>query len=296
MKHSITFYLILFILKLKGVKKSFSRDPVDYLKLRREDIHEPKGRFFSSGKITQFEIEKTVITQIKSKDDSNKGLLLFIHGGAFVSGPAKHHWDTCKAISNQTNLTIWMCNYPKAPEHKITEISKNIDAVYRAAVEKYSHDQIRVIGDSVGGTLVTALMQRLVINKIALPNQIILVSPVLDATISNKEIEEVDKIDPMLSQKGVLSAKKMCLENEALNDPMISPINGSFEQFPKTILFLAENDITYPDQQILVQKLKSKELNFEVIYGKGMPHIWPLLPVMREAKVALNQIIKKLNQ
>jgi hypothetical protein len=27
-----------------------------------------------------------------------------------------------------------------------------------------------------------------------------------------------------------------------------------------------------------------------------MPHIWPLLPVMKEAKVALNQIIKNIKE
>lgn len=35
--------------------------------------------------------------------------------------------------------------------------------------------------------------------------------------------------------------------------------------------------------------------DIEVIIGKNMPHIWPLLPVMKEAKRSLNEIIKTLN-
>lgn len=188
-----------------------------------------------------------------------------------------------------------MCDYPKAPENNILKISKNIDVVYKTALENYEAKQIILIGDSVGGTLITALVQRLIQKLIQLPLKIILISPVMDATMSNPNINEIDIIDPMLSKIGVLSAKRMCAGNTDLKNPMISPINGSFHKFPHTILFLAENDITNPDQQLVVQKLISAKTNIEVIKGKKMPHIWPLLPVMKEAKTALKDIINRVN-
>ncbi|MCK5401096.1 MAG: alpha/beta hydrolase fold domain-containing protein [Flavobacteriaceae bacterium] len=290
---SITYYIILLVIKLKGLKRDFSKAPIDYKKLRKEDIHQPKNKLFYPNQVSQFKILGTLISEIKSKKVSG-GLLIFIHGGAFVSGPSKHHWDTIKQIIKQTNITVWMCDYPKAPENKITEISKNIDAVYNLAIKKYNSNQIILIGDSAGGTLVTALTQRLIQKKIELPLKIILVSPVMDATISNPRINDIDKTDPMLSKQGVLSAKKMCAENNDLEDVMISPINGNFDKFPNTILFLAENDITYPDQQLIIKKLDKAEVNFEVIIGKGMPHIWPYLPAMNEAKSALKELINRL--
>lgn len=117
----------------------------------------------------------------------------------------------------------------------------------------------------------------------------------MDASMSNADIEKIDDIDPMLSKKGVLSAKKMCAGNNDLKSVMISPLYGSFEKFPHTILFLAENDITYPDQKLAVQKLIEAKINLELIEGKNMPHIWPFLPVMKEAKISLNKIIRTLN-
>jgi acetyl esterase/lipase len=295
MKQSITYYLTLLVIKLKGVKKDFSQDPIDYKKIRREDVHYPKGKFFKQNKVTNFKISTTLVTELKQKETSTK-LLVFIHGGAFISGPAKHHWDTIQELAKQTNHTIWMCDYPKAPENDILEISKNIDLVYNAALEKYQAKQITLIGDSVGGTLITALTQRLIKNSIDLPRKIILVSPVMDATMSNSEIDKLDKIDPMLSKVGVLSAKKMCAQEHDLKDAMISPIHGSFEKFPDTILFLAKNDITYPDQQLVVQKLIKAKATIEVVEGEKMPHIWAFLPVMKEAKIALKEIIDKINE
>lgn len=295
MKLSFTYYIVLLVLKLKGIKKNFSKDPVDFKKIRKDDIFYPKSNLFKKCKVNNFTVLNTSITEIQQKS-TTKNLLIFIHGGAFISGPAKHHWDSIKTITNQINHTVWMCNYPKAPENKITEISKNIDAIYSKALEKYGAKQVTFIGDSVGGTLIIALTQRLIQKNIKLPFQIILISPVMDATMSNSEIDQIDKIDPMLSKLGVLSAKKMCIENEDLKNEMISPINGSFDKFPNTMLFLAENDITYPDQELALKKLIKANVNVEVIIGKKMPHIWPLLPIMKESKLALKQIINRLNK
>ncbi len=294
MKQSLTYYITLFVLRIKGIKKDFSKDPIDFKKIRREDVRYPQGKILKQNQVRNFKVLNTTITEV-SRDPQFSKLLLFVHGGAFISGPAKHHWDTVKELAKQTNYTIWLCDYPKAPENKISTISENIDLVYHAALEKYPAKQITLIGDSVGGTLITALMQRLVQKKMEVPLKIILISPVMNAAMSNPSIDEIDKTDPMLSKIGVLSAKKMCAGNTDLNDNMISPIHGSFSEFPPTVLFLAENDITYPDQQLTVQKLVEAKADLKVITGKNMPHIWPFLPVMSEAKTALREIVNLLN-
>ena len=108
------------------------------------------------------------------------------------------------------------------------------------------------------------------------------------------EIDILDKKDVMLSKIGVLSAMNMC--SESLNDERISPLNGDFKFFPKTYLYIAENDITFPDQIIFASKLNEEKIDNVIQIGKEMPHIWPLLPVMKESKIALNQIISNINE
>ena len=293
MKLSISYHITMFIIKLKGLKKAFSNDPIDFKSIRKEDVHQPKGSFYKNTDLRKFDILNTQITEVKRLANSTK-LLIFVHGGAFISGPSKIHWDAIQEISKQTDYAIWMCDYPKAPENKISEISRNIDSIYVKALESNKAEDIVLIGDSVGGTLITALAQRLVKRDEALPRKIILISPVMDATLSNPQIDKIDPIDPMLSKIGVLSAKKMCAENDDLKNEMISPLFGSFDNFPETIFFLAENDITYPDQQLAVQKMIESNISLVVKEGENMPHIWPLLPVMKEAKIALQEIIEQL--
>lgn len=294
MKQSLTYYITLLVIRLKGLKKDFSKDPIDFKKIRKEDVRYPKGKFFKHNKIRSFKVLDSLITEIGLNQNSDK-LLIFIHGGAFISGPAQHHWDSAKKIATQTNYKIWMCDYPKSPENKISKISENIDSIYNVALKQFEPNKISFIGDSVGGTLIASLTQRLIIKDIKLPEKIILVTPVMDASMSNPEIEKVDNIDPMLSKTGVLSAKKMCAENNDLKNVMISPLHGNFEEFPHTILFLAQNDIMYPDAKIAEMKMKRANVKLEVIEGSNMPHIWPFLPVMKEAKQSLDEIIKIIN-
>ncbi|MGK0378747.1 MAG: acetyl esterase/lipase, partial [Patiriisocius sp.] len=122
MKQSLTYHITLLIIKLKGLKKNFSKDPIDFKKIRKENVHHPKGKFFKQNKIRNFKISDCLITEIGLNRNS-ENLLIFIHGGAFISGPAQHHWDTIKKIAQQTNYKVWMCDYPKSPENKIVKIS-----------------------------------------------------------------------------------------------------------------------------------------------------------------------------
>ncbi len=294
MKKSFTYYIILLIIRLNGIKKIFSKDPINFRKIRKGNVHHPVGLFFKKNQLAKFKVSDTLVTEIGMNANSNK-LLIFIHGGAFISGPAKHHWTAVKKIAKRTDYRVWMCDYPKAPESKIEQMAANIDQVYEAALAKYLPGQISFIGDSAGGTLVTGLIQRLIKNNSTLPQKIILLSPVFDASMSNPKIELVEDSDPMLSKIGVLSAKKMCLINDDLKNRIISPLYGSFEKFPKTILFLAENDITFPDQKLAVRKMNDAKIDLKVFIGENMPHIWPLLPVMKEAKKSFDQIIDILN-
>ena len=295
MKQSLSYYIVRLVLKWKRVKENFSSDPIDVKKIRQEDVHQAKGSFFKKNVLRTFHILDSSITEIGMNKNFDN-LLLFIPGGAFISGPAQHHWDTAKEIAKAANYKIWICDYPKAPESQIIKISENIDAIYASALKTYKASNISIIGDSVGGTLATALTQRLIAQKMKLPAQLILVSPVMDASMSNPEIENIDQSDPMLSKIGVLSAKKMCAGSKDLKDAIISPLYGTFEGFPDTSLFLSQKDIMYPDGKLAEIKMKASKVNVSVFQGLNMPHIWPFLPVMKEAKLALNEIIQILKR
>jgi len=293
MSVSLSYRVTLFALRAKGIKKMFSQDPIPYQKLRKDDVLQPKPSFFKGYQVKTFTIAESTLTEVKPQTPSDR-LVVFIHGGAFISGPAQHHWDAVKTLVKETGHTVWLCDYPKAPETQIKAISENINAVYNAVLENYPGKQAILIGDSVGGNLITGLTQRLIRAGKPLPRKVILISPVMDSTFSNPQIPALDKRDPMLSLVGLKSSKRMCAGEVALDDPMMSPLYGSFEGFPETVLFLGDRDICYADEQLAVAKMKKAGVKLKVIEGKKMPHIWPILPVMKEGKEAFAEIISQI--
>ncbi|TDS17751.1 alpha/beta hydrolase [Sphingobacterium paludis] len=296
MKKSFGYYLVRFVLKLKGLKAIFSTSPVDYRKLRKSDVLLPPRSLFNSARISMLNVLKTVIVEITPVENSADRLLIYLHGGAFISGPAQHHWDSLKKIGNATHMTLWTCRYPRGPESQIDEISANIDEVYQLALTRFNPTAIVIAGDSAGATLAMALIQRLRAKQIAIPKKLVLISPVADAAFTNPEIKEVERKDVMLAKTGVLSAKQMVAVDGDLNDQNLSPLYGSFDGFPETLFFAATNDITYPDQKLLIEKMKNAQVQYKLIIGEDMPHIWPLLPIMRESRVALADMISFLKQ
>ena len=100
MKQSLTYYITQLVLKLKGVKRNFSRNPIDFNKIRKEDVQQPSNSFFKNNVLRTFKISDSLITEI-GLNKSSDNLLIFIHGGAFISGPSQHHWDTVKEIAKK---------------------------------------------------------------------------------------------------------------------------------------------------------------------------------------------------
>lgn len=283
-------------LKQMGIKRAFSHDPIDYIKLRKSDIKNIPKRFFKKFNVKEIEISDTNISQFRKKNLTAKStkLILFIHGGAFISGPARHHWDAVEKIATKTNHKFWLVDYPKSPENSINRISHNIDLIYALASEQEGIEEVILIGDSARATLIMTLVQRLIKREKKLPSQLILITPVFDSSMTNKDIDIIDNVDPMLSKSGVLSAKKMCAQNLSLMDSMISPLYGDFNGFPKTTLFIGGKDIMSPDGVLGSQKMNEANVDLNLIYESEMPHIYPLLPLMKESKDAFSQIINAI--
>ena len=279
-------------IRVKGIKSTFSKVPIDYLKLRKKEIKTPTNKLVFDQEINTIKIIKSILTEIiPSGIKVQENIILYCPGGAFVYGPTDINWKFAAKIARDTQLRTFLIDYPKAPEAQIEEINANIDAVYNYLVKQKSIKNIVLIGDSVGGTLLMLLIQRMLKNgSIIKSKSIILISPVADCSMTNPKIEGIDENDIMLSLNGVLSAKQMCGGNIDLKSEIISPIYGNFKNFIETYIFIAENDIMQPDQELLVKKLITDHAFIKAFRGEKNHHIWPLLPYMKEAEESVNEI------
>lgn len=288
---SITSKLVRLVLKLKGIKKIFSHDPILYKKLRKEDIHQAPKRLLKGTNSHSFAVLKSKVTEVKAQQaPASNYLLLFFPGGAFVSGPNATAWLTLGNLVRKTGITGWLVDYPKAPKYQLPEVAENVEAIYAKALEQYVPENIFLMGDSAGGQVMLSLTQRLLQKGLPLPQHLIAVSPVLDLSVDNPAIAAIDPLDPMLSRAGVYSANQMAVGEGDLKAPEFSPLFGNFEGFPPVTIFLAEQDILYPDGVLGVEKMQAAGVEVQTILGKDMFHVWPFMPFMKEGVEALGQI------
>lgn len=293
---SFGYSLVKLVLKIKGEKRSWSQNPINYLKKRKQNIRIPNKWLLHGCLFDYKDIGKNRITQINPKIVRTDFLILYCHGGAFVYGPTKENWKMLAKVAKKSGAKAWMIDYPKAPENTIENITENVYQAYQEAVKTHDPSKIILMGDSAGGSLILTLAQRLKKEQKELPNRLIPITPVVDASVSNPKIKEIDKIDPILSINGVLSANTMCVGTRSLKDPLISPLFGDLENLPPIHLFMATDDILTPDQEIFVDKIKESNGSVEVIIGNGLPHVWPILPIMSEAKAGIEKIVTIINE
>ncbi len=293
---SFGYFLVKLVLKVKGEKRSWSQDPIDYQKKRKQNVSTPNTWVLLGGAFTHIKVAKSKVTEITPKKLHSDFLLLYCHGGAFVYGPTRENWSMLAKVAKKSGARAWMIDYPKAPENTIDVITENVYHVYLEAIKQYDPSKIILIGDSAGGNLILTLAQRLVKEQKKLPNRMIPITPVIDASVTNPKIPSIDLIDPILSRNGVRSANKMCVGKLSLKDPLISPLFGNLKNLPPIHLFMATDDILTPDQEIFVDKVMQADGEIQVIIGKNLPHVWPILPIMPEAKSGIQKIVSIINE
>ena len=89
-------------------------------------------------------------------------LLLFLHGGGWVTGNLDTHDAACRALANASGCKVVALDYRLAPEHKFPAGLRDCEAALRW-LAAHAHDldidasRIAVSGDSAGGNLAAAL-------------------------------------------------------------------------------------------------------------------------------------------
>ena len=94
---------------------------------------------------------KILDTYVRIFNEGNKKILIYVHGGGFVSGNLNTHANLCYKLAKDLNVCVISIDYKLAPEYKfpyqINEINKVCEKIF-----KLSSD-VAIMGDSAGANL-----------------------------------------------------------------------------------------------------------------------------------------------
>lgn len=243
------------------------------------------------------EIKQRKVWTISPEKNVSQNVVLYIHGGGYVSNLTKYDWGLIEALLCKTNSMIVVPDYPLAPASNCEDVYDYFDCLYRSLVSKGPGKNIVFLGNSAGGGLALGFAQQLRNEKRTLPqpSQLILVSPWLDITLSNPDIHMLEKKDKRLSIKGLQMAAKAYAGSVDGKDFRVSPIYGDFSGLGKISVFIGTNDLFVADARKFRGLLDDKNIPFNYFEYPKMFHVWVAVTGLKEAQHAIEQIAMLIN-
>ena len=252
----------------------------------------------------RYEIPKWIYrTKVESRDmfgcqmlifndvwDSER-LVIYLHGGIYVNEIRRPHITFCDELAKKVNACVFAPIYPLAPNHTYEETYEIVEKLYRHLLTL--NKPIIIMGDSAGGGLSAAFCEYLSVNDLPQPENLILISPWLDVSMSG-DYDDVE-FDPMLGVDGIRKMGETWAGELDSKDYKVSPLFGKVDKLPKTTLFVGTHEILYPDVVKFYNKLKDNGVEVELNVGEKMNHVYPIYPLVPESKEAFRHIAEVIS-
>ncbi len=230
--------------------------------------------------VEKVEIDGFNVLTMRTAEATNKHILL-LHGGAYIAEALKGHRYLIEKLALSYAFKISFIDYPLAPENNALKTLSIVEKAYREVINSNPHDTIFLLGDSAGGGLALALLQLLQKNRdTGMPLKTALLSPWLDISMSNPEIDNYIDTDVLLNVQGLIECGKLYADKLDLKDPIVSPLYGNPEDLSQIKIWVSDCELFYPDCVLLNEKLNAADRSkSSLIVKEKMIHDWIVFPI-----------------
>lgn len=214
-------------------------------------------------------------------------VLLYIHGGSFIEEAVSYQIKFAVKIAEKTNSTLILPEYLLIPKANYKTMYNSIYPLY----QKLGTKEINLLGDSAGGGFILSFSMFLRDKDIVQPKNVIMMSPWLDVTLSNPELIESEKLDPMCSIEGNRYAGILWAGDLDTRDYLVSPMYGMFDNLPFITIITGGRDLLRPDCLLLSKMLKSSNIEHNYIEYRNQGHDFGAYPT-KEGRLVIEDISK----
>lgn len=260
--------------------------------LRRLDMKKLPTSDASGCTYEDTQIEGVRVIKVQPPQVNDNGLLFYLPGGAYVSGPSSSQLQMVSRIAADIGRVGWLVCYRLAPEHTYPASMDDAVRVYDVARTQFNADNIAMLGDSAGGGLALGLTMRLRDNHEPMPYKLALFSPWLDITMSNPDIAAVERYDTILSSSGLIEAGKLYAGDNDPKYPYLSPIYGDLTGLPPTLLQIGTHDVFIADCRKFRQQAEAVGASLQYTEAEKMVHVYTsMFAIVPEARPAIAEAI-----
>ena len=257
------------------------------------------GRLASPGNTTATAVERPAesctLTWVHPTEPTKKTsrVVLYLPGGAYIMRTPRIHAALVSRICLEADSSALICYYRLAPEHPFPAgLEDALDAYDLLLAEGHEPENIAIAGDSAGGGLALALLLAIRDSKRPIPGCAVLMSPLLDAgdhAPSRIKNSKTDSALPHPSRRGV-NPRAMYAGDADPNDPLISPIYGTFENLPPIYVLVSDSEMLLDDSLRLARKAHMYQTEVRVDVWRKVPHVWVSMPFLPESGDGIRRI------
>lgn len=219
-----------------------------------------------------------------------RATVLYLHGGGYVNEITRWHWLLVRELALEVPARCVVPIYPLAPKATAFDVVHRAAGLARDLLAGWGADPVLVMGDSAGGGLALAASLTLRDEGLGQPSRLVLISPWLDATVSDERQVAIAAKDKMLRRPGLREAARLYAGPLELDDPLVSPINGDLRGLPSLTVFTGTHDILDCDSQRLARTARDAGVPIDLHEVEGAPHAFPLFP-SRQGAAARREIV-----
>ena len=229
--------------------------------------------------------------------DGNRSVILYLHGGAFLTCGANTHGRLVTALSRFADSPALVVNYRMIPKHSIGEAIDDCYDAYRwLRLKGYEPSQIVLAGDSAGGYLSLALAERLNLEG-ELPAALVTMSPLFEIDNESRALHPNAHSDAMFPSKAFdmlvdfieRAAKRHVVDGKA--EEVYEPLDHVETGLPRTLIHVSGSEVLLNDARKAAHMLAAAGVPVEVHVWPGQMHVFQLAaPSVKEATRSLKQI------
>ena len=218
--------------------------------------------------------------------------ILYLHGGAYVSGSPSFYRDLTWRIAKRARARVLCVDYRLAPEFPFPAAVNDATLVYRWLIHNgVDPRRIAIVGDSAGGGLAFATLLKLRDEGMPMPAATVALSPWTDLALTGMSLELNAETESILSIGATRRLAEHYLAGADPRTPYASPLYGDLAGLPPTLIQVGSDEAQLDDSVRMADKLRATGCEVELEIWPRMPHAWQLFTrLLPEARQAIERI------
>ncbi len=253
----------------------------------------PRGTLRRAVVVEKFRAEWLWHREDPGPDAIGRGAILYLHGGAFMTGGLNTHRRLAARIARAAGVALLNVDYRQLPHgHLLDSIDDVVTAYEHLLAQGFPPERIIFAGDSAGGGLTFAAALAARERGLPVPVAIAAIAPYVDLDSTRRAAHPNDRRDAMLSARGLsVLASDVAFARDGEIDPLWSPVNHDFTGMPPALIQVSNTEVLMADAESLADRYREANVPLTLQIWDNAIHVFQIgADILPEARTAIGEI------